>query len=250
MLATRIIPVILCRGRQLIKGERFDSWRSVGVAAQAARVHAMRGVDELMLLDIAATAEGRGPDLALIEALAANCFVPLTVGGGIRSMADVRNLMAAGADRVCINTAAYEIPWLLSSISMSYGAQAVAVSIDVRNGFVSTRCGAHDTVTLPEEWAAECVSRGAGEIILNCCDRDGTMQGYDLALIRRVAECVNVPLVAAGGCRDYFDMLCAIKEGASAVAAGALFQFDDSTPDGAAQYLRSHGIETRVRECA
>lgn len=249
MLATRIIPVLLCRGRQLIKGRSFDSWRSVGVAMQAARVHAMRGVDELMLLDIGATPEGRGPDAGLVRELSEKCFIPLTVGGGIKTTYDVDRLLRAGADKVAICTAAHERPELITEIASRWGNQAVVAAIDTRRGKVATRCGSNVTSSSPLQWAVECSVRGAGEIMLNVCERDGTMAGYDIDLIGNIAQSVNVPVVAAGGCSGYDDMLAAVLAGASGVAAGALFQFTDCTPAGAADYLAEHGIETRRREC-
>ncbi|MGH8034507.1 MAG: imidazole glycerol phosphate synthase subunit HisF [Lysobacterales bacterium] len=251
MLATRIIPSLLCRGRQLVKGIAFDSWRSVGVAAQAVQVHQARGVDELLLLDIAATAEHRGPDLALIEELSECCFMPLSVGGGIRNLEDVRELLRAGADKVVIGTMALQTD-LVRKASAIVGSQAIIVSIDVKQNRV---CGRRGTVPYdtspnqplrPEAWAREVEAAGAGEILLQSIDRDGTMQGYHLECIRAVSNAVDIPVIASGGAGTYQHLLEAALAGASAVAAGAMFQFTEQTPAGAARYLAANGVEVRL----
>jgi len=247
MLARRVIPVLLARGHQLVKGERFNSWRSVGHVLQAAKIHQARGVDELIVLDIGATPERRGPDFEFIEKLTSECFMPLTVGGGVRSVEDVRWLLALGADKVAICTAAVANPCLIAECASRFGSQAIVVAIDVSDGRVVTECnGRAWYIGPPEKWAQSCEYNGAGEILLTSVDRDGTLQGYDLELVRRVSEAVSVPVIAAGGCSGYEDMRLAIEAGASAVAAGALFQFTDATPRGAAEYLAAHGIEARL----
>lgn len=246
-LAHRVIPTILCRGRTLVKGQRFDSWRSVGVAAQAVRIHQARGVDEVCLLDIGATPEGRGPDLGLVEELSEILFAPLSVGGGVRSVQDVRALLRAGADKVVIGTGACEVPHLIRDCADAVGSQAIVVTEDVGYGdTVMTRCGKTGYSHSPVTFAKSAERAGAGEILLTSIDREGTMEGYDLDLIRRVAGAVSIPVIAHGGCSGYADMAAAIAAGASAVAAGALFQFTDATPRAAAQYLAEHGIEARV----
>lgn len=245
-LATRVIPTVLCSGRKLMKGERFNSWRSVGLAAQAVRIHQKREVDELVLLDIMATKEDRGPDLSLVEELTRDCFMPLAVGGGVRTLEQARDLLRAGADKVVIGTAAINEPGLIRRLSDVVGAQAVVVSVDVKNGFVWGYSGTRPTSLNPVSWSQMMQVAGAGEILLTSIDREGTMNGYDLKLIRSVAYAVEIPVVAHGGCSGYGDMVDAVHAGASAVAAGALFQFTDATPKGAAQALASYGIEARV----
>ena len=245
-LAARIIPTLLCRGRKLVKGQQFDSWRSVGVVAQAVRVHQHRGVDELVLLDITATAEGRGPDLDLVAELSEACFMPLAVGGGVRSVDDMRSLLRAGADKVVFGTAALEVPGLISEAATAAGAQAVVVSIDVRAGRVVKRNGTQQTAWNPRAWAAVMEGAGAGEILLTAVGREGTMAGYDLELIRAVASAVYVPVIAHGGAGTYEHMREALEAGASAVAAGAMFQFTHQTPREAAEYLKANGIEART----
>lgn len=247
MLARRIVPTMLVRGRTLVKGKQFAGDRSVGHAAQAARVNAMRGVDSLMILDIAATKERRGPDLAMVHEMSESIFIPLAVGGGIRTIEDIRNLLNNGADTVVICTAAQEVPGFVKQAATKFGSQAITVSVDVRNGMVTTQCGQVALAVSPVDWAKEMVAQGAGEILLTSVDRDGMMEGYDLGLIHAVSSAVDVPLIASGGCSGYGDMYQAIRAGADAVAAGALFSFTDCTPAGAAKYLKSKGVEVRTK---
>jgi len=249
MLSKRIIPTILCRGRQMVKGARFDSWRTVGLAAQAVRIHQTRGVDELMLLDVAATAEGRGPDLDLVAELAEVCFMPLAVGGGIRSVDDVRALLRAGADKVVIGAATLHVPNLLREAADRVGSQALVAAADVRGGFVVFKgVPEYARRRRPVRWAMYLEQHGAGEILLTSIDREGTMEGYDLPIIRAVSNYVSIPVIAHGGAGTYQHLLEAIEAGADAVAAGAMFQFTDQTPLEAARYLAEHGIETRLPE--
>jgi len=235
VLCKRIIPTMLVRGRTLVKGRQFAGDRSIGHAQQAARVHAMRGVDELLILDIGATAEGRGPDLDMVRALSEACFIPITVGGGVKSLADIDALLRAGSDKVCIGTRKDLIP----EAAARFGSQAIVVSFDWRgNGFPLEHAAVN---------AKFLAQGGAGEIIVQSVKRDGTMQGYDLDLIEVVSNAVDIPVIASGGCSGYADMHEAIKRGASGVAAGALFAFTDATPMGAAQYLHEHGIPARLQ---
>jgi len=236
VLCKRIIPTMLVRGRTLVKGRQFAGDRSIGHAQQAARVHAMRGVDELLILDIGATAEGRGPDLDMVRALSEACFIPITVGGGVKSLADIDALLRAGADKVSIGAAATH--QLVGSAAARFGSQALVVSLDV------PRTAPAHGAAIYAQMAAEA---GAGEILLQSIERDGTMQGYDLDLIEAVSNAVDIPVIASGGCSGYADMHEAIKRGASGVAAGALFAFTDATPMGAAQYLHEHGIPARLQ---
>ena len=225
------------KGRQLVKGEHFKSDRVVGDALNAARVHALRGVDEILMLDVTATKEGREPDYAMIEQLTSTARVPVTVGGGITKIEHVRNLLASGADKVSIGLMK---PALIKEVAEKFGAQCVAVTLDAPE---------HDgdvTEAVIMGLAGGIEKLGAGEIILQAKKRDGTMLGYDLKMIRAVASEVSIPVVASGGCSGYEDMLQAILAGADAVAAGALYQFTGATPKGAAQYLLEQGIEVRI----
>ena len=247
-LAKRIIPTILCRGRQQVKGQRFNSWRSVGLAAQAVRVHQRRGVDEVVLLDVGATPEGRGPDLGLVEELAEEMFAPLAVGGGIRSIADALAVLRAGADKVVVGTGGPEV---IRAIADSVGSQAVVAAMDVRGEHVYSHCGERPIMGAEGRcwrygWPYNLSLAGAGEILLTDIEREGTMEGYNIDLIREVSQAVDIPVIAHGGCKGYSDMVDAIYAGASAVAAGALFQFTDATPREAAKALAGYGIEVRL----
>lgn len=246
-LAVRVIPTLLARGHQLVKGKQFNSWRSVGHVQQAVAIHQARGVDELIVLDIAATPAGRGPDFAFVEQLTESCFMPITYGGGVRSVSDVKRLLACGADKVCIGTAVTQVPDLVSDCADRFGSQAICVAMDVGyDNTVMIECG-KTWWTADYRYYADWVQRaGAGELLLTSIDREGTLSGYDLDLIRAVSEAVSIPVIAHGGCSGYPNMAEAVKAGASAVAAGALFQFTDATPKEAATYLHQVGIEARV----
>jgi imidazole glycerol-phosphate synthase subunit HisF len=246
MLAKRVIPVLLVRGRQLVKGQQFKSWRSVGVAEQAARIYAKRGVDELVILDIAATPEGRGPDFAMVERMTAGNFCPVSVGGGVRSVESVRSLLYSGADKVVIGTSATRRVEIIEECADRFGRQAIAVSIDHDGRSVFDTCGTINSMRGPVGWAKTCREYGAGEIILTSVDRDGMMQGYDLDMIRAVSDAVDIPVIASGGCGSYEHMYEAIKAGASAVAASSMFLFTENTPRGAAEYLNQRGITCRI----
>ena len=231
MLSKRIIPVLLCRGRQLIKGKQFNSWRTVGVAAQAVRIYQTRGVDELMLLDIDATKEGRGPDLALIEELSEVLFIPLTVGGGVRTKQDAQALLRAGADKVAVKSGGVKT---VREIADSVGCQAVVGVVDYREG----QDALMDSIKL--------TMAGAGEILLQNMDREGMMEGYDLETLKQVSDALSVPVIVSGGAGSYAHMEDAIRCGADAVAVGSFFQFTENTPKGAARYLSQQGLEMRI----
>lgn len=246
MLSKRIIPVLLVRGHQLVKGRQFNSWRSVGVAEQAARIYAKRGADELVILDISATPAGRGPDFAMVERMTAGNFCPVSVGGGVRTVEDMRMLLAAGADKVVINTAAFDLPTLKNAAG-KFGRQALCVSIDHdEHGEAVVRCGEICTAMKAVEWTALAASAGAGEILLTSIDRDGMMGGYDLEMIRAVSSVIDIPVIASGGCGSYEHMFEALQAGADAVAASSLFLFTDAVPAGAAEYLTAKGVVCRT----
>ncbi len=246
MLATRIIPTLLCRGRQLVKGKQFVSWRSVGVAAQAVRIHNARGVDELTLLDISATNSKRGPDLSLIAELSDVCFMPLSVGGGIRTLEQARDIIRAGADKVVIGSGLWFDPYLAVKIKDSFGSQALVGVIDSKDGMVYTNGGMVLQNAKAVNYAQVLQTMGVGEILLTSIEHEGMMDGYDLDLIKEVSEKVDIPVIAHGGCGTYEHMKQAIDAGASAVAAGAMFQFTDNTPRAAAHYLNEQGVEVRI----
>jgi len=251
MLKVRIIPTLLWKDGGLVKGTGFDSWRRVGAAMPAIKVYNTRDVDELVLMDITATAEGRGPDLAEIDALARECFVPFTVGGGVATVETVRDLLRAGADKVIVNSAAYSNPELVTEAALRFGSQCVVAAIDALRSddgeyVCCVRSGTQQTGIGPVAWAQRLEALGAGEILLTRIERDGTLQGYDVDLLAQVAAAVSIPVIAAGGAGSYADMLQALRVGASAVAAGAMFQFTEQTPREAKQFLAAHGVPVRA----
>lgn len=243
-LAVRIIPTFLADGSRLVKGRQFAADRVVGHVLQKVRIEQSRQVDELIILNVS----DRKWEPGAVSALTDEAFMPVTVGGGIDTLEDVRMLLNNGADKVSIGRAAIRRPQFVYEVSQAYGSQAVVASIDVdANGLI--RSSGSEVLYRSggaAEWAKELEAYGAGEILITSIPREGTMQGYDLALIGAVANAVDVPVIAHGGCKDYEDMYQAIQAGASAVAAGALFQFTDATPKEAAKYLAGKGVEVRL----
>jgi cyclase len=252
MLKARVIPTLLWKDGSLVKGTGFDSWRRIGAAMPAIKVYNTRDVDELVLMDITATAESRGPDLAEIDVLARECFVPFTVGGGVASVEMVRDLLRAGADKVIVNSAAYANPALVSEAALRFGSQCVVAAIDALRGDDGGYecCARSGTLRMgigPVQWAKRLEALGAGEILLTRIERDGTLQGYDVDLLALVTAAVSIPVIAAGGAGSYDDMLRALRTGgASAVAAGAMFQFTEQTPREAKRFLAAHGVPVRA----
>lgn len=245
-LKRRVIPVLLFKGGNLVKGRKFNHARVVGHVRQAVRIYQGRGVDELIVLDIAATKEGRDPDWELINDLAGECFMPIAVGGGIRTLEHFRLALKNGADKVVINTIAIAEPGLINDASRRFGSQAVVVSIDVSDGQVFSHSGTIDTRRDPVAWAKEAADRGAGELFINSIERDGTLEGYDLDLIQSISDAVSIPVVVCGGAGDYRHFVQAFQAGAHAVAGGAIWQFTDATPSEASRFLHANGIPTRL----
>lgn len=251
MLKIRIIPTLLWKSVGLVKGVGFDSWRRVGTVLPALKVYNTRDVDELALLDITASAEGRGPDHEAVADFSDECSVPLTVGGGISSLQQIVALLRAGADKVSINTAALASPQIIEEAAHRFGAQCIVASIDVRQRAdgsyaVFSHAGTRDTGRDASSWAREMANRGAGEILLTSIELDGTMQGYDLRLVEAIASSVGIPVIASGGAGTYQHMVDVIqKGGASAVAAASMFHFTEQTPAGAKQALQAAGIPVR-----
>jgi cyclase len=252
MIKVRLIPTLLFKDFGLVKGVSFDSWRRVGSAMQAVKVYNLREVDELIFLDITATLDGRPPDLEAVDELADECFMPLTVGGGVRSLEHVRGLLSVGADKVALNTAAVENPDLIRQIAGQFGSQCVVASIDCKQqangGYeVWTHAGTRPTGLEPVALAKKLEVLGAGEILLTSIDRDGTMSGYDLALTRQVSQAVSIPLIASGGAGNYEHLAAVLREGqASDVAAASIFHFTQQTPLEAKRYLADAGFPMRL----
>jgi len=251
MLKTRIIPTLLFKDDSLVKGIKFASKRKIGTVMQSVRVYNMRGVDELIFVDIVAYRNNARPDFETVDELADECFMPLTVGGGVRSIEDIKGLLKVGADKVSIGSSAVFNPQIISLGSSKFGSQAIVVSIDVKkigNEYeVFTHSGTKPTGIHPTDLAKKVEKLGAGEILLTSIDKDGTMQGYDVDLVKAITESVNIPVIASGGCGKYEDMLSVVKQGnASAVAASSIFQFTEQTPLEAKKYLKNKGINVRI----
>lgn len=250
MLKVRVIPTLLWKNFGLVKGVGFDSWRRVGPVLPAIKVYNQREVDELVLVDITLHGSGDDPDFESVADFGEDCFVPLAVGGGITNIDQVRRLLRAGADKVCVNTAAYATPELIDDIAARFGVQCIVASIDVRTQDDGWQCYSHagtrPTGHAVVDWARELEDRGAGEILITSVERDGTMEGYDLALIEAVVAAVKIPVIASGGAGNYRHMVDAVKQaGASAVAAASIFHFTEQTPAGAKVALAEAGIPIR-----
>lgn len=250
MLKVRVIPTLLYKDFGLVKGRAFDGRRAVGSPVQAIRVYDMRGVDEIVFLDVAATVNGRPPDLTLIDDLADECFMPLTVGGGVSTVDDVGRLLEVGADKVCIGTAAIESPRLVEHAASTFGSQCIVVSIDVRREHggpvVTTRSGTTDVAGPLDGIVRTVQDAGAGELLVQSVDRDGTMRGYDLDLLGEVAALSRIPVIASGGAGTYDDLVAAMGvDGVDAVAAASMFHFTEQTPVGAKEALRRAGFPVR-----
>lgn len=252
MLKIRVLPTLLHKNYGLVKGVGFNSWRRTGSAMQQIKVYNLREVDELVFLDITASNESREPDYELIDDLADDCFMPMTVGGGISTIEHARKVLQVGADKVAVNTGAVRDPSLITQIAERFGSQCVVVSIDYRQGpdgrlEVVTNAGTQPTGIDPVEFAVEAEQRGAGEVLLTSIERDGTFTGYDIDTLRRVTQAVGIPVIASGGAGDYGHMKLAITEGgASAVAAASMFHFTEQTPLEAKRYLKGAGLPVRL----
>lgn len=250
MLKTRVIPTLLWKDVGLVKGVGFDSWRRIGSVLPAIKVYNTRQVDELIVLDIMAGRDNRDPDFSGVEDFSAECFVPLTVGGGIKSIEHIRDMLRAGADKISINSEAYHQPHLIKAGADKFGSQCIVVSIDaMRRSDGRYECydqsGTRPAGKDPVSWAKEVESLGAGEILITSIEKDGTMGGYDLDLVRSVSSAVKIPVIASGGAGNFDHMHQALQSGATAVAAASIFHFTESTPMQAKEYLRTHGIPVR-----
>ncbi len=231
MIKPRVIPALLLKGQGLVKTVKFKEPKYLGDPINIVRIFNDKEVDELVLLDITATPEKRGPQFDLLKNIASEAFIPLAYGGGIRSMDDVKKLLSIGIEKLIMNTSAVETPSLVREVADHAGSQAAVVSMDVKKGLLSkyevfTHCGQKKTGLDPVKHAVEMERMGVGEIIINSIDRDGTMQGYDIDLVRKVADAVRVPVVACGGAGNLSHVSEVIKQGhASAAAAGSIFVF-------------------------
>ena len=252
MNTKRIIPCLdVDRGR-VVKGVRFLGIRDAGDPAECARAYHQQGADELVFLDITASAEARPILLEVVQKTAEEVFLPLTVGGGIRSVGNARELLRAGADKVSLNTAAVQRPELISEVANAFGCQCVVLAIDARRrpsgGWEVTTHGGRQSTTLDAlAWAREGVQRGAGEILLTSMDADGTKAGYDLELTRTISSSVTVPVIASGGAGrpEHFAEVLSPATGADAALAASLFHFGELTVPQVKSYLQKKGVPVR-----
>ena len=251
MLAKRIIPCLDVTAGRVVKGVNFVELRDAGDPVEIARRYDEQGADELTFLDITASSDDRDLILNMIEQVAAQVFIPLTVGGGVREVADVRRLLNAGADKVSINSAAVMRPDLVSEASAKYGSQCIVVAIDAKKTSlghwdVFTHGGRKNTGKNVLEWAKEVVERGAGEILLTSMDRDGTKNGFEIELVRMISDGVSVPVIASGGVGTLEHLAQGILHGhADAVLAASIFHYGEFTIAQAKAYLVQQGIEIR-----
>ncbi|NWG31124.1 MAG: imidazole glycerol phosphate synthase subunit HisF [Rhodocyclaceae bacterium] len=252
MLAKRIIPCLDVNAGRVVKGVNFVSLRDAGDPVEIARRYDEQGADEITFLDITASSDQRDIILHIVEACAEQVFIPLTVGGGVRKVEDVRRLLNAGADKVSINTAAVQNPQLVADAAAKVGSQCIVVAIDAKQTGpakweVFTHGGRNNTHLDAIEWARRVADLGAGEILLTSMDRDGTKNGFDLALTRAVADAVSIPIIASGGVGNLQHLADGVTEGrADAVLAASIFHYGEYTVRQAKEYMRARGIEVRL----
>jgi cyclase len=252
MLAKRIIPCLDVTAGRVVKGVSFVELRDAGDPVEIARRYDEQGADELTFLDITASSDDRGIIFRIIEQVAEQVFIPLTVGGGVREVQDVRNLLNAGADKVSINTSAVVNPQLVADASARYGSQCIVVAIDAKQTApnkweVFTHGGRKATGLDVIEWAKKMQLLGAGEILLTSMDKDGQKSGFDLALTRAVTDALEIPVIASGGVGNLQHLADGVKQGgADAVLAASIFHFGEYTVQQAKQYMAQQGIEVRL----
>ena len=251
MLKNRIIPILLLKHGRCVKGKQFKDYRDTGAPVTAAKIYDAQRVDELVFLDILASQEERDLLLPIVTQTAEQCFMPLTVGGGIKTVEEIRIVLAAGADKVSINTAAVENPAFIAEASRYFGKANIVVSIDYKVNAVGerevfTHGGTKPTGLNPFAWAKKVEQLGVGEIILTSIDREGSMQGYDLEFIREVSDSLGIPVIAHGGAGTTEHLREGLVQGhASGVAAASLFHFTDQNLIKARHYLTVHGANVR-----
>jgi cyclase len=252
MLSVRVIPCLDVNKGRVVKGVNFVDLVDAGDPVEAAKAYERQGADELVFLDITASNENRGIIHEVVRKTADQCFMPLTVGGGLRSLDDIRAMLNAGADKVSLNTSAVLDPDLIDRASSFFGNQCIVVAVDAKRvapgqWHVFTHGGRNDTGRDAVAWAVEAARRGAGEILLTSMDADGTKDGYDLELTRAVSDAVTVPVIASGGVGTLGHLVDGVvKGGASAVLAASIFHFGTHTIAEAKETLRSHGIPVRM----
>jgi cyclase len=251
-LTSRVIPCLDVAAGRVVKGVNFENLRDMGDPVELASHYAAQGADEITFLDVTATVDDRSTTYDVVQRTAENVFVPLTVGGGVRSVEDVARLQGVGADKVGVNSAAIARPELIGEIADRFGAQVLVLSLDVKraqgtpSGFVVTTHGGRTQTTLDAlEWARESIERGAGELLVNSIDADGTRDGFDLELVGLMREVSSVPVIASGGAGKATDFAPAIKAGADAVLAASVFHSGALTVADVKNAMRSEGILVR-----
>ncbi|QIT53816.1 imidazole glycerol phosphate synthase subunit HisF [Aquisalimonas sp. 2447] len=257
-LAKRIIPCLDVDAGRVVKGVQFVDIRDAGDPVEIARRYDQAGADEITFLDITASSDERDTLVQVVEAVAAEVFMPLTVGGGIRTPADIRRMLNAGADKVGINTAAIHNPEFVSEAADRFGSQCIVVAVDAKRVSsaeaeprweVFTHGGRRSTGIDAVEWTRQMAERGAGEILLTSMDRDGTREGFDLALTRAVSEAVTVPVIASGGVGSLQHLVDGVVEGcADAVLAASIFHFNEHSISEAKEYMAARGVPVRLQE--
>ena len=251
MLKVRIIPTLLLKDGRMVKTKQFGLYRDVGSPRTIAKVYDAQKADELIFLDITATQENRHFLLDTVTTVAEECFMPLTAGGGIKTVPQAREILQHGADKIAINSAAIEHPKFITELSQTFGKSTVIVSIDFKENLegrkeVFSHSGTVATGLDPVAWAQEVERRGAGEILLTSIDREGTMTGYDLDMIRAVVDAISIPVIASGGVGTIQDLVDGIKVGkASAVSAASIFHFTDQTIFKAHSHMKQAGLSVR-----
>jgi imidazoleglycerol phosphate synthase cyclase subunit len=253
MLTVRIIPCLDVRDGRVVKGVKFQGLRDAGDPAELAAAYADQGADEIVLLDVSATPDGRAHAVDTVAAVRARIAIPLTIGGGVRQIADAARLLDAGADKVGVNTAAVERPALLTEMAERFGRQFVVIAVDAArrdNGSdgweVVTKSVRHRTGIDAVAWSRDAAARGAGEILLTSWDRDGTRSGYDLPLLTAVSRVAGVPVIASGGVGEFVHLVEALRAGADAVLAASIFHDGDTTVRDVKAYLATQGVEVRT----
>ncbi len=252
MLTKRIIPCLDVKEGRVVKGTQFLQLRDAGDPVECAKVYNAQGADELVFLDITASHEERKTMIDVVARTAESCFMPLTVGGGIRTVSDMREMLLAGADKVGINTAAVKTPEVIDAAAEAFGCQCLVVAIDAKKNdagswTVYTHGGRNPTELDAVEWAIEVCRRGAGEILLTSMDADGTKNGYDIALTAAVSQAVSIPVIASGGAGNIQHMAHVLAEGkADAVLAASIFHFGEYTVGDVKRFLDSQGVPVRL----
>ncbi len=251
-LAARVIPCLDVAAGRVVKGVNFQNLRDMGDPVELAAHYAAQGADEITFLDVTATVDARATTYDVVQRTAENVFVPLTVGGGVRSVDDVARLLSVGADKIGVNSAAIARPALIDEIADRFGAQVLVLSLDVKrttsttSGFAVTTHGGRTETTLDAlDWAREAIERGAGELLVNSIDADGTKDGFDLELVRLMREVSAVPVIASGGAGDVGDFAPAIAAGADALLAASVFHSGLLTISDVKDALRAEGVVVR-----